>query len=435
MFYQKLKIAMGLACAALLLAALTGLTAYRTSAAESGAPSAPPPPPAGAKGPPAAQSEIAAANNAFACEIYRTLVKGDANLFISPYSIHSALAMTQEGARGNTRLEMQKTLHLPANPCGATYAALNKQLAGDGKSYELSVVNALWGEKTYKFLDPFLAQLRTDYGAGLTPLDFMNDPDVSRRTINAAIEKQTRDRIKDLLQPEHIKSDTRLVLTNAIYFKGAWESEFKGRDTRDWNFTTFDGGGKVKVSMMGQKNEFAYTEDDAVQVLQMPYVGQELAMVVILPKGKDAAALAKLEEQLTEKRLAGWMAGLKAEQVNVRLPKFRLEGKFDLIPPLQSLGIREAFDMKSADFSGMDGTYNLYVSVVVHKTFVEVAEKGTEAAAATAVVLVPKSAPPQGPRPKEFIADHPFVFGIRDLRSGALLFLGRLTKPEPSKAR
>ncbi len=401
-------------------------------------------------------------NAAFALDLYAKLAadkkQAGKNLFLSPYSISSALAMTYAGARGNTAAEMKKTLRfaLEDEKLHAAFASLTGGMnAGDSKTrgYELAVANALWGQKGYKFLDPFIQLNRELYGAGLNDVDFKGDTEGARQTINAWVEKQTRDKIKDLLKPGVLNDLTRLVLTNAIYFKGDWASQFDKKQTGDQDF--FVGSAdSIKVPTMYQSHGFRmvtgsfgsnevepargeWPEPDAekkpapdFQAIELPYKGEELSMVVLLPGKKDG--LADLEKAMTASRLAGWIAGLRgapeAEKVLVYLPKFKVTAEFMLKDALAGLGMKDAFDPRAADFSGMNGAvHDLYISAVVHKAFVDVNEEGTEAAAATAVVMVTASAKPP---PPVFRADHPFVFLIRDNRSGSVLFMGRVANPK-----
>jgi serpin B len=380
-----------------------------------------------AEPPKTAVPAVVKGNNEFAFDLYGQLRQQEGNLFLSPESISTALAMTYAGARGDTATEMAKALHLtlPRNMLHASFAELLKELNGEGKKrgYQLSIANALWGQKGEGFKDDFLKLTKEDYGGGLKDVDFAGATEAARKEINAWVEKQTNDKIKDLLKPGVLTVNTRLVLTNAIYFKGDWNSQFKKDQTREESFD--DGNGdKVKSPMMHQTAKFKYHDAGGVQVLEMPYAGKELSMVVLLPKKVNG--LADLEKSLSADKLAGWLEKAREEEVIVTLPKFKTTSEFSLKDQLSALGMKKAFQMPGADFSGINGKEDLFITAVVHKAYVDVNEEGTEAAGATGVVVGVKSAP--APKP-EFRADHPFVFLIRDTRNDSVLFLGRITNP------
>ncbi|MDH3582905.1 MAG: serpin family protein, partial [Phycisphaerae bacterium] len=291
---------------------------------------------------------------------------------------------------------------------------------------ELAVANALWGEKTMPFKPAFLAAMNRHYGAGLFPSDFTGNAEAERKRINQWVEKQTRDKIKDVLPRGVIDNMTRLVLTNAIYFKGDWQTQFKESMTRPQPFNTGEGKSVQVPLMFLPRGRFPYHQNKDVQLLELPYRGEDLSMLVLLPT-KSPGGLAGLEKKLSSKQLAGWIAGARRQPVNVFLPRFKLETQYDLKPPLKALGMKDAFVYGRADFTGLSESEKLYISAVLHKAFVEVNEEGTEAAAATAVVVATKSAKPRIPT---FRADRPFVFLIRDRSSGSILFLGRVTNPK-----
>lgn len=375
-------------------------------------------------------------NNKFALELYQTLQSRQGNLFLSPYSISAALAMTYAGAKGQTEKQMAETLCFPSisseqfhKKFGEIIRQLNE--AGQKGSYELVVANALWGQKDYKFLNDFLTLVRTNYGGDLQQVDFVKQTEEARKTINAWVEDKTKDKIKELIKPGMVDSMTRLVLTNAIYFKGKWASEFKPERTQNAPFTLLDGR-KVNVPMMTQTGKFGYMETDTTQVLELPYVNSldhardrdELSMVILLPKKIDGVS--ELERELARDNLAGWLDRLRKCEVRVFLPRFKMTSEFELAGVLASMGMPDAFCSK-ADFSGMAGNRDFFISAVVHKAYVEVNEEGTEAAAATGVVMKLTSV---GEPPPVFRADHPFVFLIRENQTGSILFLGRLANPE-----
>ncbi len=368
-------------------------------------------------------------NNRFAFELYHRLSGAEGNLFLSPYSISTALAMTSAGARGKTAEEMQEVFHFPPQAeLHPAVAALRHEINGAAgkKKYQLSTANALWGAKGYAFRPEFLKLVKDDYGAELTDLDFAGDTEGARRTINTWVEKETQDKIKDLIARGVLSSDTRLVLTNAIYFKGMWEQPFRKDRTQDQPFRAA-GGAKPKVPLMYQVAHFGYTETDDFQALQLPYAGKELALLVLLPKKDD---LAGLEKRLSADLVAGVVAKLANEEVIVNLPRFKTTAEFELSDALKAMGMPLAFS-NAADFSGMTASQqeSLMLSKVIHKAFVDVNEEGTEAAAATAVIARPTAAVFRPKPVPVFRADHPFVYLIRDVRNGSVLFLGRLADP------
>jgi serpin B len=322
---------------------------------------------------------------------------------------------------------MAKTLHFPAD-AGKLHAGnavlLGRLNSGQKRPFQLDVANALWGQKGYPFRQPFLTLARDRYRAGLSELDFRGNPEAARKFINTWVEKKTQDKIKDLMPNGSIDGLTRLVLTNAIYFKGDWQSKFNKKATRPQKFSTGTGN-SVKVPMMNQTtNRFGYYAGKSFQALEMPYQGKGLSMVVLLPN--EADGLAAFEKTLTIDNLNRWLGGLgKSTKVQVALPKFKMTRAVKLNQVLAAMGMPRAFDPQRADLSGINGSKNLYISGVYHQAFVDVNEEGTEAAAATGVSARTLSRP----RVTTFVADHPFVFLIRDLRSGAILFLGRVADP------
>jgi serine protease inhibitor len=379
---------------------------------------------------------VVAGNSEFAFELYAKL-GGDpnvrpasGNLFFSPYSISTALAMTWAGARGQTEIQMAEVLHfsLAQERLHQSFGALEKQLNAGGKErgYELSVANALWGQKGYGFLEEFLTLTKKSYGAGLREVSFVNpaERENARKTINRWVEKKTNKKIKDLIPLGVLNQLTRLVLTNAIYFKGDWAIEFDKKETRDAPFRVA-ADKEVTVPMMHREDRFKYAETPDLQILELPYKSEDLGMIVLLPKKVDG--LKELEKALTLKNLSTWLGALRKRQVIVSLPKFKMTtGPLELSGVLRSMGMKDAFSLPPADFSGLTGRKDLFISNVLHKAFVAVDEKGTEAAAATAVVVSLTAAPTELP---VFRADHPFVFLIKDNRSGSILFMGRVVNP------
>ncbi len=385
----------------------------------------------------------ACGNNCFALQLYQQVRGEKGNLFFSPYSISTALAMTYAGAKGRTQEQMAQTLCFPtakevvqklaegreplmAEDFARAFGEIIKDLnARGGKgTFELHVANALWGQQDFEFLPSFAKLVEDQYGGHLERVDFVKAAEKARRTINAWVEKQTNGKIKDLIGPGLLDSMTRLVLTNAIYFKGTWARQFQKEGTQDEPFTLLDGG-KIQVPMMNQQASFGYGEADGLQVLEMPYVGQELSMVVLLPR--EPAGVGELEKALTAENVSKWLSGVRRQEVIVAMPKFKMTHKFSLGAVLQAMGMTDAFS-RQADFSGMTGRNDLFISAVVHQAYVDVNEEGTEAAAATGVTMrLTAMAPGRVP---VFRADHPFLFLIRDIRSGSILFVGRVANPK-----
>jgi serpin B len=374
------------------------------------------------------RAAVVEGNNAFAFALYGQLQNRNGNLFFSPESISTALAMAYAGARGNTATEMAKTLHftLPQQQLNPAMGALLSDLNAAHDGYQLSVANALWAQQGYTFLDTFLQLLKTDYGAGLNQVDFKGATEAARLTINRWVEQKTQDKIKDLLQPGTVAPSTRLVLTNAIYFKGDWQTQFDKAQTRDEDFYTSQAQTK-KVAFMHREGSFSYFDGGTFQLLEIPYKSKELSLVVLLPK--DRGGLPALEKSLTASNTEQWLSQVvQFDKVIVALPKFKSTQQFELGSTLGTMGMPQAFT-GSADFSGMTGKRDLAISEVIHKAYIDVNEEGTEAAAATAVGM--RTMAMRGPveQPPVFRADHPFIFLIRDNRSSSILFMGRMADP------
>jgi serpin B len=376
-------------------------------------------------------------NTAFATELFTLLSRqGDGNLFFSPYSISIALAMTYAGATGTTATEMADVLHfdLPSDQLHAAFNRLDLEMearadvdtADDDKRepFELTIANSIWAEKTYDFQPPFLQTLATHYGAGARLVDYRNDPEGAREAINGWVREETNERIPELIPQGAVDTMTRLVLTNAIFFKASWAEQFSKDSTRDGEFTLLSGS-TVTAEMMhsGGSQTVPYAEGNGYQAIDLPYLGNEMSMLVILP---DEGEFDSFESGLDAAALDTILASLESHAVDLVLPKFEFSSEVPLKQALTTLGMAEAFQAGIADFSGMDGTRDLYISDVLHQAFVSVDEEGTEAAAATAVVMRVTSAPLD---PKLFQADRPFIFLIRDSVTGAVLFIGRVLDP------
>jgi serpin B len=368
-------------------------------------------------------------NNQFALDLYRQLAARDGNLFLSPFSISTALAMTYGGAEGKTAEEMGSVLRFPfgRERLHPAFAALLKEVkSGEWQDYQLNVANGLWAQRDYAFKEEFKSLVKTNYGAELRELDFAAAAEEARQLINAWVEKQTQGKIEDVIGPGSITALTRLVLANAIYFRGRWADPFREQATENAAFRVTPQQ-EVTVPMMRRQEEFEYLETGSFQVLRLVYKGGNLSMIVFLPRKVDG--LPEFENSLTTDKLAGWLTKLDWREVRVFLPRFRVTSAFTLNEVLSAMGMQQAFDAKAADFSGLTGGKDLFLSLVIHKAFVDVDEKGTEAAAATAL-LAPTAAARSPLPPAVFRADHPFLFLIHDQRSGSILFVGRVTNPK-----
>lgn len=374
---------------------------------------------------------FSAAANALGFDIYGKLRGNEGNLFFSPASIEIAFAMTASGARTATATEMNRVLHVGGSP-DAFHQSAGRILTGMNAphvDYELAVVNRLFGEQTYRFEAPFLAMTRDTYRAPFEPMDFVGAAEPGRLRINRWVATQTNDRIRDLLPPASLDAFTRLVLVNAVYFLGKWERPFATSRTQPGYFYV-GGTDRQTTPMMHLTARFQYAENDGVQVFEMPYQGGELAMTILLPR--DRNGLVALESGLDAGKLTRLTRGLHAQEIAVSLPKFKIENaRIPLSAVMQDLGMRLAFSSDGADFTGIGNPPNsdqrLFISNAFHEAFIKVDEEGTEAAAATAVVMATRGAMPAPPT--EVVVDHPFVFLIRDTRTHTVLFLGRVSDP------
>jgi serpin B len=374
---------------------------------------------------------------AFAADLYAQLRDEKGNLIASPYSVSTALAMTAAGADGTTFEQMQKVLRLPAKEkLGPAYGGLAAAVTAPPKvasvKPELTTANAVWAQQGYSWKKEFLQTASTGFRAKVENLDFRADPEAARGRINEWVAGETKDRIKDLVPPGAVMPDTKMVLTNAVYFKARWLDTFNKNATMPEDFTRTDGT-VVKAPLMHQQGRFELTESDDLQAIRLPYDGGTVATYVLLPRKADG--LPALEKALTAETLAKWTkAGAPAETTRVWLPKFKFTKPTELGPTLVKMGMTEPFDAAKANFRGMtDNPEGLFISRVIHKAFVEVDEEGTEAAAATSVVLAPGARLANPPLPKTFKADHPFLFVIKHEATGTILFLGRVEDPTRSE--
>jgi len=373
---------------------------------------------------------LASATNQFAFELYLNLKDSEGNIFFSPFSLSTAMAMTYEGARGRTAEEIKQVFHYPDNleVMREEFAEIINLINKKDKQYELHTANALWAQKGYPLLTEYVSTVEKYYGGKVTDLDFARETENSRLKINRWVEEQTNNRIKDLIPPGVLNQLTRLVLTNAIYFKGNWENQFPKENTKEEEFMVTPEK-KVKVQMMSiREKRFNYLENEELQLVELPYAGQEISMLVLLPKND----LTSLEPRLTASQLNEYKRQLRSEKIDIYLPKFKFETKYMMGGKkgiLGRMGMPTAFSPAEADFSGINGRRDFYLSEVVHQAFVEVNEEGTEAAAATGLVvgvtMVVKKI--------VFRADHPFIFIIQDRATGNILFMGRVVDPSVSK--
>lgn len=371
------------------------------------------------------QKTLVEDNSEFALDLYQMLRTSKDNLFLSPYSISNALAMTYAGAQGETKNQIQKALHfsLSQDKLHPAFSKLQDKLEtiqAEGK-IQLYTANSLWPQKEYPFRKEYLGLIQKNYKTDITALDYVKQSGKARDTINSWVEDKTRGKIKEVIKPGVFDVWTRLVLVNTIYFKGNWAIQFDKKQTRNMLFNvSLDK--TVKTPMMYQKGRYGYWANENLQVLEMPYMGEQLSMIVLLPTRIDG--LLQLEKKLNIENLRRWTIQLHKREVTTWFPKFKLSCDFRLDMALQAMGMVDAFT-DNANFSGMDGTDLLHLSAVLHKAFIDVNEEGTEAAAATTVIgkQISVLMDPQ------FRADHPFVFLIQENQTGSILFLGRMIDP------
>jgi serpin B len=374
------------------------------------------------------QAALTQGNNAFAVDLYGHLRAQPGNLFFSPESISTAFAMTYAGARGQTATQMRLVFHftLPPDRLHLAMGALLKSMNGSHPDYELHVADALWAEQDANFLPDFLKLMQDDYGADFHRVDFEHAPESVRGTINQWVAQETNNRIRNLIGPGVLTPSTRLVLTNAIYFKGTWLDPFLANYTETGNFYPSTKQ-VVQAPLMHRTGEYSYYNGDTFQELELPYKGGDLAMVVLLPKQRDG--LPALEKRFTAAAADTWIGNLSpVNKVILTFPRFTMTQQFELSSTLSAMGMPQAFS-GAANFSGMTGHPDFTISAAIHKAFIDVNELGTEAAAATSTIMKATAMRAPEPMPIVFRADHPFLFLIRDTRTGEILFLGRLEDP------
>ncbi|HLC48008.1 MAG TPA: serpin family protein [Candidatus Norongarragalinales archaeon] len=372
---------------------------------------------------------MAEANNKFAFDFFAKARETEAgNIFFSPFSMSEAFGILYEGAKGNTARELEAVFGFEPSETVrlGDFKKLNARLNSGSDAYKLSVANSLWIERTYGVYDNYEALARDFYGSEINDADFIRDPEGSRTTINKWVEGKTNNKIIDLLPKGSVSALTRLVIANAIYFKGTWVKEFNKENTREEEFRQGDGK-TVKAQMMYRTDKdavFRYMENEKLQALEMPYKGNDISMLVLLPQNDDIDGL---ERGLAAKDLEEWRKDMRSQRVDVIFPKFKFTQKYELNDHLKAMGVRDAFTAGKADLTGIEPKRELYVTGAYHKAFVEVNEEGTEAAAATGIVVGITAAMP--PRIPEFRADHPFIFIIQETATGNILFMGKVVDP------
>lgn len=367
-------------------------------------------------------------NNQFAIDFYKQVSKNEkGNIFFSPFSLSTAMGMTYAGSRGVSEEQIGKVFHFTSNndkfhiKLGNTAKLINSKAT----AIQLKIVNTLWAEKTYPFKKSYDNLMKKAYAATVRPMDFINKSEECRLTINDDIYKSTNEKIKDLLPPNLLNSMTRLVLTNAIYFKGDWKTQFKKEKTGESNFYITPQK-IVKCKMMGVKSDFNYYEDSRIEAIELPYAGDNFSMVIILPS--ENQPLDELTSSLSNQYLNDIFNGLYKKEISISIPKFKLSNGYQLKQVLSQMGMPQPFT-DDANFTGMTSSSNLKISDVIHKAFIEVNEQGTEATAATAVVIAMKSIQFE----KLFIANRPFLFLIKEKSTGTILFMGRIVDPTKSE--
>ncbi|XP_076822175.1 leukocyte elastase inhibitor-like [Clavelina lepadiformis] len=371
-------------------------------------------------------TEFPVTSNNFAFNIYQTLVNdNNENVFLSPQSVSMTMAMVLLGADDNTAVELKRGLGYEGMSTSTLHQnnhEILKKMSNMKSSVLLEIANKLFPEISYTMKEKFLESCQTFYASEIEGKDFKQEPDQARLEINQWVDDKTHGKIKDLLPAGSVNGLTRLVLANAVYFKGNWMKKFEENQTMETDFHVNESK-SVKVNMMSQKEKFniSYDSELKVQVLELPYQGNEISMILLVPS--ERFGLSKVEEKLTSEKLDSLTSTFSKEEVIIALPRMKLEQQYDLIPTLKKMGIRDVFDESMSKLQSMSDVPNLFVSAVMHKAFIEVNEEGTTAAAATAAGVSFMSLPPQ------VICDHPFMFLIRHNPSRNVLFVGRLMSP------
>lgn len=375
---------------------------------------------------------VVAGNNRFAINLYAQLKNTEDNVFFSPYSISTALAMVYEGARAKTANELESVFNFPSDNKQRrnAFKAIQNQLNNMGDGNRLSIANALWVQNNYKLLPSYISSVQNFYASKVQKLDFVKNTANAEKSINQWVANKTNNRITDIIGQGTLPVDTQVLLTNAIYFKGNWADSFEARLTESQDFY-LNTSIKIKALLMHKLDDFSYMETDNMQLLEIPYKGNKISMWVILPK--ESKNMPAIEKSLSIEKLKEWRDKLEYKEVNAFIPKFKFRTNYNAMDEtLQQMGVHAAFSPE-ADFSGITpiSKRRLAIDKIIHQTFIEVNEKTTEAAAATVVVMADKAAmiPIEPPVPILFRADHPFIFIIQDIEKGSILFLGKVNDP------
>jgi serpin B len=380
-------------------------------------------------------STLSNGNQIFAVELFQAVSKANENLFLSPYSISLSLAMAGSGARGQTQSEIDQVLHLqlPQEMIPAAFNALNQSLAvgtsptnsdsGQGEKFKLKIAAATWGQKGFQIRPAYLDLLHTYYGADLQSVDFKANPELARSAMNQWTSQSTQGKIKDMIAPGAIAPDTRMIITNAIYFQSAWLNPFDKNGTHDQTFTTSTGE-TITVPMMQQEAYFGYAKGSGWQAVELPYANDSFVMDLILP---DQGQFQSFEQSLDAPLIDAITQKMDPSTVNISLPRFQINSGLALNHTLNQLGITQAFDLSNADFTGISAQEGLYLGNVLHRAYIQVDENGTEAAAASGISMPVTGGEPS--IPVQVVFDHPFLFLVREKNTGTILFLGKMAKP------
>lgn len=367
--------------------------------------------------------------NQFAFDLFEKVSKDNKNIIFSPFSISSALSMTYSGAKFKTRLDMAKVLYFPEAGAlvSTAYAEYNRNLGATfiTDNINLKIANSIWGEKSYPFKQKYLATLEDDFDAPLHQVSFINNAQESRKKMNQWVEEKTENKIKNLIPEKAISENTRLVLTNAIYFYGAWAKAFKGAATKKDNFNISEKE-QIKVDFLNTATKLFYFENELFKVVEIPYKGKAASLIVLMPK--NIGGFENLTKTLDYETYIKWNKEMKEAMVQLSIPKFNIESEFEMSKVLSEMGMKVAFT-NTANFTGMSKKNDLKIDKVIHKAKIGIDEKGTEAAAATAVVMVRKTSISNKLKLVEFKADRPFIFLLKENKNNSILFMGKVVKP------